>query len=326
MSWLAASTGTIALGSGLLGLPDTRIDFQLQRTAPREPFEQSMITITDRGQPVGTALMIDGSGLFIAHRRAIPHPEIVAVGADGRTIQLRLVSVDNLTQLALIAADNFDAGDARAFIAAPPLKTARLMGYAGIQRFQAQMVHANRVGVDTRTNVLMPLSEIRLESPNPGVEKALFVNGPHFYGALITVQSNLSIQGIDGATITNLSPQYGPGPVTVAYITGPDVVRRVLAGFTGDQRAVKYPYLGVVCRTAINGGAEVVSVARNSPAFEAGLRPGDVIRNLGGAPVGSQIDYGKLMWKQTPGSRIQITYIRQMQIQKTVAEIGDTVY
>ena len=324
MSWLAASGGTLAIAGSFFGPAPG--DFGLQSSSVTRQWEQSMITLLDRGQPVGTALLIDGTGLFIAHRKAIANPEISAVDIDGKTLQLRLVSVDNLTQLALIAADEFDGRDARAFVAAPPLRTARLMGYAGLQRFQAQLVHSNRVGVDTRTNVLMPLSEIRLEAPNSNVEKALFVNGAHFYGALVSVQNNIAVGGLEPISAASLSQQFGPGPVTIAYITGPDVVRRVLAGFTSEQRAVKYPYLGVVCRTAINGGAEVVTVSRNSPAYEAGIRPGDVIRTIGGAPVGSQIDYGKLMWKQTPGNKIQITYHRQLQLQKTIAEIGNTAY
>ncbi len=76
-------------------------------------------------------------------------------------------------------------------------------------------------------------------------------------------------------------------------------------------------YLGVsVEDSAVSGpggavpGVKVLSVERDGPAERAGLRPGDVITNLGGAPVRQVQDLVRALGMQQPGKPITVELYR----------------
>ena len=89
-----------------------------------------------------------------------------------------------------------------------------------------------------------------------------------------------------------------------------------IAGYRGRHILMHDKCTGCqLCAIACEGIAEAIGMVKVDESWKQnkkGIMP--------------QIDYGKLMWKQTPGNKIQITYHRQLQLQKTIAEIGNTAY
>lgn len=57
-------------------------------------------------------------------------------------------------------------------------------------------------------------------------------------------------------------------------------------------------------------GVLVSEVRRDSPALEAGLKPGDLIIRIGNSEIHSAIDYRQLTRDFTPGDSIPVTFIR----------------
>ncbi len=57
-------------------------------------------------------------------------------------------------------------------------------------------------------------------------------------------------------------------------------------------------------------GLTVVSVTSGSGAAQAGLRPGDVLVRLGGAPLFSRSDLALLTREHPPGSRLEVAFVR----------------
>ncbi|MHB1517843.1 MAG: S1C family serine protease [Acidimicrobiales bacterium] len=57
-------------------------------------------------------------------------------------------------------------------------------------------------------------------------------------------------------------------------------------------------------------GARLVSVVGNSPADQAGLRPGDVITAVGGAPVRSAAELETQLYADPPGTTVDLTVNR----------------
>lgn len=70
-------------------------------------------------------------------------------------------------------------------------------------------------------------------------------------------------------------------------------------------------YLGVsVVETNTDGGVQVIRVANDSPAFKAGLKPGDVLLSYNGETILSAQQLGRLVWETPPGRHIHLQYSR----------------
>jgi S1-C subfamily serine protease len=56
-------------------------------------------------------------------------------------------------------------------------------------------------------------------------------------------------------------------------------------------------------------GVKILEVANNSSAASAGLRMGNVITELDGAPIHSTEDLAAALAQRGPGSRVNVTYL-----------------
>ena len=92
----------------------------------------------------------------------------------------------------------------------------------------------------------------------------------------------------------------------IASNTVTSVVKQLLA-----NGKVAHAYLGLSVESAgISNGAKVASVKSGSPAADAGLEAGDVIKTFNGQKVLSANDLiGDVNAKQ-PGAKVTITYTR----------------
>ncbi len=112
----------------------------------------------------------------------------------------------------------------------------------------------------------------------------------------------------------------GDGGGSTTYAVPIDIADRV-----GDQivagTSVAHPWLGVVAAEdlptatasslGIPGGAEVLTVADNSPAQHLGLEQGDTITRLGDAPITSVATMVLAMDAVHPGTTEPIAYLHQ---------------
>jgi serine protease Do len=71
----------------------------------------------------------------------------------------------------------------------------------------------------------------------------------------------------------------------------------------------------------IGAGAYVVQVQPGSPADKAGLKEGDVITNIQGKTITSQMDLRNSMLENAPGSTVNVEYWRNGKAEKTKAKI-----
>jgi S1-C subfamily serine protease len=69
----------------------------------------------------------------------------------------------------------------------------------------------------------------------------------------------------------------------------------------------------------ISGGALAVDVSMDRPAFEAGIRDGDIILEVDGRTIKNQSDLLRSMYLRSPGETAQVVYLRDGE--KTTASI-----
>ena len=98
-----------------------------------------------------------------------------------------------------------------------------------------------------------------------------------------------------------------------------------------DQDKARKPALGVSIADAARiahkrgsgptSGAYIGQVKPGSPAEQAGLRPGDVITELGGRPIHVAADVHTAMASHHPGDRLGLTYDRNGREMRVVIKI-----
>ncbi len=316
MSWSAASFGACLLlfgdGQGL----------SAEETLAWQKVQPSVVLLTSGARTTGLGACIDESGRFLAHRAAVPLPVVMAKLSSGVTLTLTRESEDEVTELVLLAVANPGNRTFR------PVQTAKadkplpksLLAVLAAGPVRADVAAADKLGVVTRQRRVLPLTELNFEAPAHQVAGALlFTLDGELIGVLnATLPQELPsirppvAKGIDpapaaaGASLPALTQQYGPGGLTVAYSVAPTVLERVIDGFLSPSKKVRHPALGVFCKDAAGGGAEVQRVLPGSGAAKAGMRTGDTIVEMGGIAVKNQIDFARIMLHQTPGESLSV--------------------
>jgi hypothetical protein len=287
-------------------------------TSAWQRIQPSVAVLMQGGAPSGTAALIDSSGLFLAHRTAVPARALQARMPDGRILQMRWKADDETTGFVLLEAAGWTPGQGRpvGVSGATPRPGTRLFAALSGGPIRAEFVAGDRLGVMGAARRLMPLAEVKFEAPLQTVAGALlFSPDGNLIGAV-----NATLEGTDDLgqramqnmqqALSNLAggvkvqQRFGPSQLTVAYTVSPAVMLRVVDGFRTPPHEVVHPAIGVFCRDAIGGGAEIERVVPGSPAEQAGLRPADVIFAIGGVQIFNQIDFARVMMNQRVGSKV----------------------
>ncbi len=100
----------------------------------------------------------------------------------------------------------------------------------------------------------------------------------------------------------------------------------VVSGGTDDETdtstVADSAYLGATVRIAATGGLRIVSIEKGSPAEEAGLEAGDVIRSVDGTIVRTAQQLRDAIVGKDPGTTVTITYERGNQELQTQARLA----
>lgn len=252
---------------------------------------------------LGSGVIVDEQGTIVTNQHVIAGADSIRVQlSDGRIAEATIVGQDPDTDLAILdlsigklpimplgRSDTLRVGDIVLAIGNP---------YGLSQTVTQGIVSATgrgQLGLATFENFIQTDAAINLG--NSG-------------GALIDAHGELV--GINTAV---LNRAYG-GPEGIGFAIPVNLVRGVMEqilahghvirgwlGFvpqdlTGEQAA----QLGLIA----GGGVAVVNILVKSPAFEAGVRPGDLITNLGREPVRSAQDLVSRVSGLKPGSEVEL--------------------
>jgi Do/DeqQ family serine protease len=255
---------------------------------------------------LGSGVIVSDTGTIVTNEHVIAGAETIKVQlADGRVADAKIVGQDPDTDLAVLhlsigklpiipmgRSDTLRVGDIVLAIGNP---------YGLRQTVTQGIVSAtgrDQLGLATFENFIQTDAAINLG--NSG-------------GALIDARG--ALVGINTA-ILNRSSNGGSGPEGIGFAIPVNLVRgvteqilahgHVVRGWLGlvpqdlsDEQAAQ---LGIVA----GGGVAVVNILLKSPAYDAGIRPGDLITRLDGEPVKSAQEVVSRVAALKPGASVTI--------------------
>lgn len=236
---------------------------------------------------VGSGFIIDGRGHIITNAHVVDGTEQVTVTfRDGRTFEGRVIGSDPLTDLAVVK------------ITAPNLPTVSLGNSDTLQVGEWAIAIGNPLGLDNTVTTGIISAKGRSSSQVGVADKRLdflqtdaAINPGNSGGPLLNAQGQAI--GVNTAIIQNAQGLGFAIPINKAK----DIADQLIA-----QGKVDHPYLGIQMvsltpelqtqlqkskslKVAEREGILIVRVGRNSPAAQAGLKAGDVIKTVAGEKI-----------------------------------------
>lgn len=252
----------------------------------------------------GTGIVIDDGGLVLTIGYLILEAMAVTVtSADGYPVPAKIVAYDYDTGFGLVRATEplnrpsvrlgdsaaVNAGEQVLIVAQPGLGATVPSQVVDVRRFTGYWEYL--------------------------LDDALFVSPAHpeWQGAaLININGELLGVGSLFADDAQRRPERQPGNMFVPV----DALKPILGDLLTEGRSASSdrPWLGVFTSDA-RGFVVVTFVAPDGPAAEAGLRPGDVVLEVGGKRVSTMADFFRSIWDQgKPGVKVPLTLARDNQV------------
>ena len=254
----------------------------------------------------GVVITPDGYMLTSAHVVSSSARTVSASFADGRELRTQVVGADPLSDLALLRADESDLvaaelGDAER-LRVGQLVVAIGNPYGFANSITAGVVSALGRSLPTRSRAAGRIVENVIQTDaalNPGNSGGALADGR---GRVVGINTAVAGVGLGLAVPINQTTRR-----IVGALMSEGRFRRAYLGVAGGSRPLP-PRLAreLGRRTAV----EVVEIVEGSPAARGGIRPEDLIVDLGGVPVEGADDLQRLMVGELIGSNVRATIIR----------------
>lgn len=254
-------------------------------------------TLGTQRQGSGAVISDDGLVLTIGYL-ILEASAIDLVTSDGRTIPAKFVAYDHQSGFGLVRALR-------------PLGVTPLeLGSASDAEVRSQALIANRLGHQGAQGVFVVSRRPFVGAWEYFLEDAIYTSPPNanFSGA--------SLLGSDGKLLGIGSLFVGEAAVIQQPVPGNmfvpiDELRPILADMiaTGRRSGTIRPWVGIFS-SEFRGRVFVDRVAPDGPAESAGIKPGDLIVNVRGAPVDDMESFLKAVWQDAKaGDTIDMTVL-----------------
>jgi Do/DeqQ family serine protease len=283
----------------------------------RDPFFRRFFDLPDEmppseAQAAGSGVIVDAQrGLVVTNNHVAENAERITVTLkDQRELEAQLIGSDPDTDLALLQIDA-DRLVELPFGDSDRIEVGDLVLAIGNPFGLGQTVTSGIISALGRSGVTKGRYENFIQTDAP-------INPGNSGGALIDTKGQLI--GINTAIIAP-----GGGNVGIGFAVPANVVRAVMDQILRHGE-VRRGRIGIAFQDAAAGaGARVALVERGSPAERAGLRVGDMITAIDGAPVRQALDLRNRLGLVEPGREVEVTYVRdgaRRTVKVTVAAVS----
>ncbi|MGC5616582.1 S1C family serine protease [Georgenia sp. Z1491] len=269
---------------------------------------------TERGSGTGSGVIIDDQGHVLTNAHVVAGARTVALTLDdGRLLEAEVAGTDESSDLAVLT------------IADPPedLTPATFGSDADLAVGDSVLAVGNPLGLRSTatTGIVSALDRPVATSDGSGeaavtaaVQVDAAVNPGNSGGPLFDSEGR--VVGITSSIATMSGSGEQSGSIGVGFAIPVDLASRVAGELISDGSA-DHAFLGVGLEDGeaaaggeVRAGAAVRAVEPGSPAAAAGLREGDVVTALDGAPVGSAEALTAMVREHVGGDEVVLTVVR----------------
>lgn len=262
-------------------------------------------------QGEGSGFLVSEDGLLITNHHVVDGAsEISVVLADGREARARVVGSDEAIDVALLRLE----GDG-------PWPYVALGDSEGLRVGDWVLAMGNGLGLGTTATVgIVSGTGRELGHDVLGREQYIqtdaAINQGNSGGPLFDFQGR--VVGMNTAIIQGANTVGFAIPASLISDILPDLqaTGRVARGFLGVQPQTLDDDLRAALKVKADKGAVVTDVFGDTPAARAGLKSGDVVLDVDGAPVASDRDLVKAIGSRRPGEKIALTIERDQQVKE----------
>ncbi len=251
---------------------------------------------------LGSGVIVDAKGTIVTNQHVIAGADSIRVQlADGRIADVAVVGQDPDTDLAILRL-SIDKLPTMPMGRSDTLRVGDIVLAIGNPYGLSQTVTQGIVSATGR-------GQLGLATFENFIQTDAAINLGNSGGALIDARGDLV--GINTAV---LNRTYG-GPEGIGFAIPVNLVRGVTEQILAHGHVVR-GWLGFVPQDLSSeqaaqvgitgGGVTVVNILVTSPAYDAGVRPGDVITALDGQPVRSSQDLVSKLAQRKPGAEVDL--------------------
>jgi serine protease Do len=283
--------------------------FFRSRPQSRTPRDETLVQ-----NSLGSGVIVTNEGHIITNNHVVDQVDEIEVQlADGQTKKARLVGADSQVDLAVLKIDN------------PGVKPLKLADSDTVQPGDFVLAIGNPFGFEETVTDGIISSKVR-------------PNRSDFFGGL--VQTNAAINpGNSGGPLINLRGEVIGINTAIASTTGgsqgigfaipSNTVRTALESLLKQGRIIR-GYLGIQMRALQPGedgteteGVTVAEVVPGSPAAQAGVQPGDVIRKFDGRDVNNFNALRSLVAQTQLNKQVELEIMRNGKPLKVTTQIKE---
>lgn len=257
----------------------------------------------------GSGVIINPDGFVLTNNHVIEGVRTVDVYLnDGKKYEGSVIGTDPGTDIAIIKINgqNFYSGE---FGNSDEIKPGQMviaignsLGLSGGPTVTVGVISAIRRNIPSKQGVLENMIQTDA-AINPGNS-----GGP-------LIDSNGRIIGINNAIIPYAQGIGFAIPINIAKDVANDLIAygRITRPWLGILGIDINPKLASYYNLASEEGALIVQINEESPAYHAGLQPGDIIIKISDKSIKGMEDLRRFIWKQKTGEKIKIQILRKNQ-------------
>ncbi|MFD7120549.1 S1C family serine protease [Streptomyces sp. NPDC059922] len=282
------------------------------------------------GDNLGSGVAYDGQGHIVTNAHVVGKQRAfsVTVVNSERLLRARLVSSFPQQDLAVIKLDKVPAG----------LKAARFGDTSAVAVGQIVLAMGSPLGLSgsVTQGIVSAVGRTVSEASSGGgtgatianmVQTSAAINPGNSGGALVNLNSEVIGIPTLAATDQQLGNSAAPG---IGFAIPASMVKTVADQIIKNGRVIDSgrAALGISGRTVLGAdfqpsGVAVVTAPRGGAAAKAGIRPGDIITRIDGAPVTTITSLTEELASDKPGQKIKVTFTRDGATKTVEVTLGE---